>query len=110
MEIINKPWGSEEFIEHNQHYVVKRLIMKKNNRCSLQYHNEKTETIYIISGILNIHINGIEKDYIQNQYVTIYPGQIHRMSGVEDSVYLESSTTQLNDVVRIEDDYNRAES
>ena len=53
MKFIKKPWGAEEIIEHNENYVVKRLTMKKGHRCSLQYHNKKKETIYVISGSLN---------------------------------------------------------
>jgi mannose-6-phosphate isomerase-like protein (cupin superfamily) len=105
--IIEKPWGSEEMLERNNFYVVKKLFMKKGHRCSLQYHQYKTETIYVVSGILKIHIDGIDKDYYPNEFVTIYPEQKHRMTAVEESFYLESSTTQLDDVVRIEDDYNR---
>jgi len=105
--IIEKPWGSEEILEQNSDYVVKRLLMKRGHRCSLQYHEYKTETIYVLYGILKIQINDIETEFHPNQHITIYPGQIHRMTGVEDSVYLESSTTQLDDVIRINDDYNR---
>jgi hypothetical protein len=39
--------------------------------------------------------------------MTLLPGTIHRMEGVEDCVYLEASTPQMEDVVRIQDDYNR---
>ena len=38
------------------------------------------------------------------------PGTIHRMEGLEESVYLEASTPDLDDVVRISDDYNRKEN
>ena len=41
---IIKPWGSEELLEVNSEYVMKRLYMKKGHQCSLQYHEEKSET------------------------------------------------------------------
>ena len=47
------------------------------------------------------------KIYIKGDTITLNPGQIHRMEGVEDSIYLEASTPEMDDVVRILDDYNR---
>tara|TARA_B100000575_G_C23061778_1_gene611291 strand:- start:798 stop:1142 length:345 start_codon:yes stop_codon:yes gene_type:complete len=114
MNIIEKPWGREEVIEINDKYMVKKLTMWKDHRCSLQLHNYKKETIYILKGQLRI-ITGIsqnnltEKIYKAGESITIPPGQVHRMEGVEDSVYLEASTPEMDDVVRLVDDYNRAE-
>ena len=51
---IFKPWGFEVLLEKNNIYVLKKLFMKKNHRCSLQYHKKKLETIYVLSGILEI--------------------------------------------------------
>ena len=112
MKIIEKPWGKEEVIEINEHYMVKKLTMWKGHRCSLQYHNQKKETIYVLSGQLKIHSGPSENEptvkiYGPNDTITILPGTIHRMEGVEDCVYLEASTPQMEDVVRIQDDYNR---
>ncbi|CAO6130728.1 {ManC} Mannose-6-phosphate isomerase [Candidatus Pelagibacterales bacterium] len=112
MKIIDKPWGKEELLEINDHYMVKKLTMRKGHRCSLQYHKQKKETIYVLSGQLKIY-SGLsenklkEKIYGPNDTITLLPGTIHRMEGVEDCVYLEASTPQLEDVVRIQDDYNR---
>jgi mannose-6-phosphate isomerase len=112
MTIIEKPWGKEEIIEINDHYMVKKLTMWKGHRCSLQYHNHKQETIYVLSGQLRIYTGSSEKllsskIYTSNETITLPPGTIHRMEGVEDCIYLEASTPQTEDVVRIEDDYNR---
>lgn len=109
---IDKPWGYEELLELNSKYVVKRLFMKKDHQCSLQYHNEKHETIYVITGILKIIIGETletltEKIYYPNDIVSISPKIIHRMYGESDCIYLESSTPELNDVVRLVDDYAR---
>ncbi len=109
---IEKPWGSEELLEKNEIYVVKRLVMKKGCRCSLQYHVKKTETIYIVSGQLRIFLGDADdklesRVYKENEFITIPSGMIHRMEGVTDCCYLEASTPELEDVVRVEDDYNR---
>lgn len=111
--VIKKPWGQEEVIEINSKYMVKRLTMLAGHRCSLQYHNIKRETIYVLSGQLKI-ISGssieslTEQVYQPGESVTLPTGVIHRMEGVSDAVYLESSTPEMDDVVRLKDDYSRA--
>lgn len=109
---IEKPWGYEELIECNDKYVVKKLFMKKGHSCSIQFHELKTETIVVLSGKLNIYIgdninNLSVKEYLFGETITIKPFVIHRMEAVEDSIYIESSTNELWDVVRLKDNYNR---
>lgn len=112
MKIIKKPWGSETVIEINKKYLLKKLFMKKNHRCSLQFHNYKKETIYVLKGKLKI-ITGTNKNklkskiFTKGQSITIRPKVIHRMEAITDSLYLEASTPQMQDVVRIVDDYKR---
>jgi mannose-6-phosphate isomerase len=112
IQIIQKPWGHEQIVEANDNYVVKKLTMKAGHRCSLQYHNVKRETIYVISGRLMI-IHGIRENDLESKLfhpgdvITIPPKLIHRMEAIDDSVYLEASTPELDDVVRISDDYER---
>ena len=111
--LIEKPWGSEELIEANERYVLKKLTMLAGHRCSLQFHNRKCETIYVLSGKLNINFGDNKsqlnvKEFIADEYITLIPGVVHRMEAVEDSIYLEASTPELEDVVRISDDYKRA--
>ena len=112
MKKILKPWGSEEIIEINNKYMFKKLFMKKNHQCSLQYHNKKKESVFIISGSLYVTIKKNKRKIIKilkkGQSILIEPKTIHRMKAVDiDAVYLESSTTELNDVIRLEDDYRK---
>lgn len=112
-KVIEKPWGREEVVEINDKYMVKRLTMWAGHRCSLQYHSLKMETIYVLSGVLKI-VQGSSQDSLEDKLyragdtITIPPGLIHRMEGVEDAVYLEASTPEMDDVVRLVDDYQRA--
>jgi mannose-6-phosphate isomerase len=111
--VIFKPWGKEEVLELNDRYLVKRLTMHKGHRCSLQYHKHKKETIYILSGKLKIvygeqHTELNEAFYIAGDFITIPPEIVHRMEATEDCVYLEASTPDMDDVVRLSDDYQRA--
>jgi len=109
---VDKPWGREELIEYNDHYVVKKLFMKANECCSMQYHELKRETIYVLSGKVRLYIgkdieNLEQREMVAGDKVTITPYTIHRMEGIEDSEYLECSTPELWDVVRLADKYKR---
>ena len=112
MKKIFKPWGHEILIEKNQSYMFKELKMNKGHQCSLQFHRKKIETIYVIQGKLRIY-TGKNKNklksklYKKGQNITIIPNTIHRMKAETNSVYLEASTPELKDVVRLEDDYKR---
>lgn len=109
---IDKPWGYEKWIEINDNYVVKELFMKEGNSCSLQYHNFKHETFYIVKGQMKFYI-GPDKDNLEifmlneGEYYTIEPLVVHRMEAITDCLYIESSTNFLDDVIRIEDKYGR---
>ena len=112
MEVIEKPWGKEEVVELNERYMMKKLTMWKGERCSLQYHRFKRETIYVLAGQLRILTGPAADDlathaYGPDSYVTIVPGVVHRMEALEDCVYLEASTPEMEDVVRLQDDYRR---
>lgn len=87
--------------------------MKKNHQCSLQFHRKKKETIFVLRGLLQIYYgktikNLKKKNFRPGQSITINPKIIHRMKAIKDSIYLEASTSQIKDVVRLQDDYKRA--
>ena len=78
MRVIEKPWGKEEVLEINDRYLMKKLTMHKGHRCSLQYHNVKKETIYVLSGQLKIIVGPTketlaEKIYQAHESITICP-------------------------------------
>ena len=109
---IKKPWGSETIIETNEFYTVKKLFMKTGYKCSLQYHEKKHETIYVLSGIMRLWI-GSGVDSIEYRILNagdtyvIETEIVHRMESIDDCVYLESSTSELDDVIRLQDEYGR---
>lgn len=113
MQVIEKPWGREEVIEVNTCYMMKKLTMWAGHRCSLQYHKVKRETIYVLSGQLRIY-SGLDQEslaariYTEGESITLVSGVVHRMEAVTDSVYIEASTPEMDDVVRLVDDYQRA--
>ena len=112
MNFIKKPWGSELIIESNDKYTFKKLTMHQGCQCSLQYHEFKHETIYHLKGKMKFLI-GKSKDTLVEKIInpgesfSIEPKIIHRMIALTDIEYLEASTSELDDVVRITDDYGR---
>jgi mannose-6-phosphate isomerase-like protein (cupin superfamily) len=111
MTKINKPWGFERIIHNSKKYLFKELFMKKGHQCSLQYHNHKYETVYVIKGkllvILKKNNKYVNKILRKGDFLTIDKKVIHRMKALSDCIYLEASTAHPKDVVRIEDDYAR---
>jgi len=113
MRIVEKPWGHEEIWAETDRYVGKILYIRAGNRLSLQYHEKKEETVRVMQGSLLLTASdsngGISTRVMQaGESFHVTPGTIHRFGAGEHNVVLaEVSTTELNDVVRIEDDYVR---
>ena len=111
---IEKPWGYEEIWAKTDAYVGKVLFIKKGHKLSYQYHKIKEETIRILDGEMDFEVehNGSSRKTISlkpgNNY-HIPAGTKHRMIAVEDCTILEVSTPHLDDVVRLEDEYGRAD-
>lgn len=108
MRIVKKPWGYEEIWAESSKYVGKLLYINAGQRLSKQYHEYKEETIYVLSGVLILEI-GDEKQILKaSDTYHISPGTIHRFSASAcDVTLIEVSTPELDDVIRIEDDYAR---
>ena len=109
---VPKPWGYELIFAHTDRYVGKILHVDQGHSLSLQYHEMKDETLYVVRGELRLTI---EKDgdrreipLREGEAFHIPPYLIHRMEAVVDTDVAEVSTTELDDVVRLEDRYGRA--
>ena len=116
VERVDKPWGFEtHFAIVRGKYCGKTLHIRGGEALSLQYHERKEETIAVQSGQLRLEI-GIDGEHLESfdlgpgEVVHIRPGTCHRMTAVVDTVVLEASTTELDDVVRLEDRYGRDDS
>jgi mannose-6-phosphate isomerase-like protein (cupin superfamily) len=107
-----KPWGKEELLAHTDIYALKLIHVKKGFRPSLQYHQKKTESLYLLSGRMRVEAGKTPKtlaaaELHPGQVVDVPCGRVHRLMALEDSVIIEVSTSELDDVVRLEDDYGR---
>jgi len=113
-KIVDKPWGYEIIWAHTDRYVGKILHINKGESLSYQYHVVKDETIRLLSGTLDLDLESDgERGQLRlaaGESLHIVPGMKHRMIAVEDCDVLEVSTPELDDVVRLEDRYGRADS
>ncbi len=110
---VNKPWGYEIiFTPKNLERVGKILFIKKGCRLSLQYHNQKEETLCLFQGKAKIWLED-KKGQIKTLYMkpqmgyTILKGQKHRLEALEDSFIFEVSSPEKGTTYRLEDDYQR---
>lgn len=109
---VEKPWGYEIWLEINEYYTVKIISMKAGSRSSLQSHEKKYETNYVLSGLARVYLeddNGEmqSKTYIVGEGYSVPIGRKHRIEAIGDYISLECSTTHLDDVIRYADDTNR---
>ncbi len=110
---VDKPWGNEMIWAETDRYVGKILFIKKGHSLSLQYHHVKDETVMVLSGRMAFeHYQDGEPPKITELTPRvpfhITPLLRHRMTAIEDCEIVEVSTTELNDVVRLEDKYGRS--
>jgi len=107
-----KPWGKEVWLELNDFYCYKRIYINKGYRTSLQYHEKKLETNYLIVGEAIMYLED-ENKVLQskiiktNDFFTVLPGRLHRLEALTDIILQEVSTPQVDDVIRVEDDVHR---
>jgi mannose-6-phosphate isomerase-like protein (cupin superfamily) len=109
---VEKPWGYELIWAKTEKYVGKILHVEPGHLLSLQYHERKDETIYMLTGEIIFRVqeggNLVERRMKEGENYHITPGTIHQMEAIVPSDMLEASTPELDDVVRIEDRYGRA--
>jgi mannose-6-phosphate isomerase-like protein (cupin superfamily) len=137
VKTVAKPWGQEKWIQQgdilgNHNYVLKEIILNQGFKTSLQVHQYKSETNYILEGegvivysdaffdcekylagkytpqdVDNFIVDLKFQKYGPGSVMTIEPGTIHRMIADTDLRFVEASTCHLDDVIRLQDDANR---
>ena len=116
---VEKPWGYELHWAKTERYVGKLIHVNAGHALSLQYHNQKDETIFLWSGRMMFEIapqplkegsSGealTKREMKPGEAVHIVPRTVHRMTAITDCDIFEVSTPELHDVVRLEDRYGR---
>ena len=131
---VSKHWGNELWIADGETtpYATKRILFLAGNRTSLQVHKYKIETNYVLSGTGILHkskepfdiekfiaegMTNVEVDEYEKTFEVINlepkvvfhvkPGYVHRVIAITDLEFIETSTTELDDVYRLQDDFGR---
>jgi mannose-6-phosphate isomerase-like protein (cupin superfamily) len=110
---VEKPWGYELHFARTDRYCGKVLFVRAGESLSLQYHEVKDETLYLQSGRADVTLGSStgSLEVVEAEPGAAFhlaPGTVHRITAIDDATFLEVSTPELEDVVRLEDRYGRA--
>jgi mannose-6-phosphate isomerase len=110
---VEKPWGWELIWAVTDRYAGKLLFVRAGDSLSLQFHNRKDESWYVQQGRAELELAAAGEGITETEVVSpgaafrFRPGTVHRLTAIEDTVVLEVSTPELDDVVRLQDAYGR---
>jgi mannose-6-phosphate isomerase-like protein (cupin superfamily) len=109
---VEKPWGYEDIWAETPLYLGKILVIRAGHRLSLQLHRQKDEAIYVVRGTLRLTLESdageLEvRDLGPGDSARIAPGRRHRFEAVSECELCEVSSPEIDDVVRLQDDYGR---
>lgn len=109
---VDKPWGHEIIWAHTDRYVGKLLVLETGKRLSFQYHEAKDEWIHVLEGRLLLTLEGedgvvADRELRAGDGARVPTGRRHRYTAIERATLIEVSTPELNDVVRLADDFGR---
>jgi quercetin dioxygenase-like cupin family protein len=109
---VEKPWGHEIVWAHSGRYVGKLLVIETGKRLSFQYHDVKDEWIHVLEGRLLLTLEDdagtiAERELRAGDGAWVPTGRKHRYTAIERATLIEVSTPELNDVVRLSDDFGR---
>lgn len=111
VERVDKPWGYELRFSRTQRFAGKVLFITAGSQLSLQYHEQKEEAFLVQEGRLELVLGKGAEQRVETlepgEAWHVTPGTVHRFRAVTDCLLFEVSTPELEDVVRIEDDYGR---
>lgn len=113
-KVVHKPWGKEEWLALNDAYCYKRIYINAGYKTSYQYHQFKQETNYIIDGTAEVWLENdegvVEKRIMgPGEFFDVNPPKKHRVIAITDIILQEVSTPHVDDVFRIDDEFNRVD-
>ena len=109
---VEKPWGHELIWAETDRYAGKILVIEAGKRLSLQYHNQKLESIFVLAGRLRLYLEDaagvLQTEDLGPGTARLVPvGRRHRFEAIERVELVEVSSPELDDVVRLSDDFGR---
>ena len=109
VRVVAKPWGREDWLVVGKRIVMKRLVVFAGKRFSLQYHERKEEAWLFVRGRARVTLAERETEIGPGAVIHVRPGTVHRVEALEEAEFIEVSTPELEDVVRLADDFGRPE-
>ena len=110
---VHRPWGSYQSVDNGDRHQVKRIIVKPGGRLSLQKHHHRSEHWIVVRGAARVTVNELVKTVHENELIYIPIGAVHRLEN-PGKIVLELIEVQTgsylgeDDIIRIEDDYQRS--
>ncbi|ALE52204.1 mannose-1-phosphate guanyltransferase [Candidatus Thioglobus autotrophicus] len=110
---IFRPWGYYDSIDRGEGFQVKRILVNPGQKLSLQKHNHRSEHWVVVKGKAQVTCGEKTFQLIENQSTYISLGKVHRLENIEDTPLeiIEIQTGSYlgeDDIIRIDDDYERA--
>ena len=110
---VHRPWGYYHSLDDGPRYQVKRIMVKPGGRLSLQLHHHRAEHWVVVRGTARVTFGNDIKMVHENESIFIPMGSQHRLEnpGKIDLELIEVQTGSYlgeDDIVRIEDDYQRS--
>lgn len=110
-KIIRKPWGHEAVLFEEGRARLKRLVVRRGERLSLQYHRDKAEFSVVTKGCVRVEFAqkgaGHDYDYRAGESFFVPDGVVHRITALQDAEIIELCAGSDKDIVRLEDQYGR---
>ena len=110
---VEKPWGWELIWALTDRYCGKLLFVRAGESLSLQYHEAKDESWYVQEGRAELELSSVgdaEREVVEIKAGDCFrfrPLTVHRVRAIDDTLVIEVSTPEIDDVVRLEDVYGR---
>jgi mannose-1-phosphate guanylyltransferase/mannose-6-phosphate isomerase len=110
---VHRPWGSYQSVDNGERHQVKRIVVKPGGRLSLQKHHHRAEHWIVVRGTAQVTVDDTVKMVHENESIYIPMGAVHRMEN-PGKIMLELIEVQTgsylgeDDIIRIEDDYQRS--
>jgi mannose-1-phosphate guanylyltransferase len=109
VRVVPKPWGREDWLVVGDRIAMKRLVVHAGKRFSLQYHERKEEAWLFVRGRARVTLGDRVVEVGPGTVIHVRPGTRHRVEALEEAEFIEVSTPELEDVVRLDDDFGRPE-
>ena len=110
--LVSKPWGSYQVIEKGEKYVIKRIVVKSDQKLSLQSHKFRSEHWVVVQGSAEVTLDEKIKEIRVNENIFIPSNSKHRIANntSEDLIIIEvwhGDILDEQDIIRYEDIYGR---